>query len=92
MAVFFVTVDDDATRAQRDAFTNYVRKQEWGFWHHVSNSWLIVDSSNRCTAAQLREKVKELMPKVSMIAIKVEPQDYATFSRKSGFQWLRKYL
>lgn len=92
MAVFFVAVDDDATKVQRDAFTNYVRQKKWGFWHHTSSAWLIVDSLNRCTATEIRDKAMQLMPSVTTIALEIDPKDYAAFGPKVGHEWLRKYI
>lgn len=92
MAVFFVTVDGDATRAQRDAFTNYLLEQKWGFWHHISNSWLVVDALNKCTAASIRDEIMKLMPRVSTIIVEATPTDYAGYSSKTGHEWLRQCI
>ena len=92
MTVFFVGVDADATKVQRDAFTMYLRKQPVGFWHHVSHSWLISTSSPNFTAATFRQKLQQLMPGITTVVVKAVPQDYATYSPKTGHKWLQNYI
>ena len=93
MAVFFVGVDADASRAQRDAFTTYLRNQpRVAFWHHISHTWLISTSSPDFTAATFRLKLRQLMPDITTIVVKAEPQNYATYSSKTGHKWLQKHI
>ena len=92
MAFFFVGVDHDATREQRDTFTNYLRDSPAGFWHHISHSWLIVDSSEEVTAENLRDKLCEFMPNINTVVIMATPEDFAAFSPESSHKWLDKYL
>lgn len=90
--VFIVSVDEASTREQRDAFTNYLRTLQCGFWHQVSHLWIIVSYQNQFTARGLMAKLAEIMPEVVNMTLKVEPQDYAGLSVTTGHKWLSDYL
>ena len=91
---FVVTVDDDATREQRDSFTNYLREKhpECGFWHHVSNSWLITDPNGIVTAAAIRARLQELMPGVTQLVLQVLPTEkWAGFGKPKSHEWMQRH-
>lgn len=89
-ACFVVLVDGDATVAQRDAFTAYLRDSRAGFWHHVSHGWLITTFHTDMTAKALRDKVRELMPTVVHLVIQVNPVTWSgAFKSKAG-DWMRQ--
>ena len=94
MKTFLVAVDQDATTAQRDAFTNYLRQHPTaGFWHDISSTWVIVERRpGALTAVSLRDKVMELMPKVTHLVIEMNPITYAAYSPETGHKWLGDYL
>jgi hypothetical protein len=89
---FIVSVDGDATQAQRDAFTTHLRTEypTCGFWHHASYTWLLaIDSPPpTLTVTALRDKLLELMPGVSTVVLDVKPMTYAAYSPESGHKWL----
>ena len=90
--LFVVSVDDNATLAQRDAFTAYVRGLHKaigvGFWHHLTSTWLITDPRKALTAGVLRDKVNELMPNVNVVVVSTTQADWAASAPKSGHAWL----
>jgi hypothetical protein len=88
---FVVLVDADATTAQRDAFTKYLRDAPGGFWHHVSHGWLIVNAGGQHDAISLRNKAKEFMPSAVHLVLEVEPVTWAGFFKTQAGDWIRKY-
>lgn len=95
--VFIVTVDGDATREQRDAFTDYVRELNdtlgVGFWHHLTSTWLVSDSSDTLTVTKLRDKVNELMPSVNVVVLSTTSfTPWAVSAPKAGHAWLHKHI
>lgn len=95
--LFVVSVDGEATPAQRDAFTAYVhglhKPLGVGFWHHLTSTWLIADPSSTLTAAHLRDKLNGFMPKVNVVVVSsMYRNDWAANSPQSGHAWLHQNL
>lgn len=91
---FFVAVDDEATTAQRDAFTAYLLESHpgVGFWHNIAHMWMVVDPYGRITAAQLRDWLKTAMPGVNTMVVQALPRDWAGLAPTSSHQWLSDNL
>ena len=91
--LFFVAIDDDATKEQRDSFTALLRDlAHVGFWHHTIHAWLIIDTTGELSCSKLRTQLTELMPTVTVIAIQVTPVNWSAFAPKRSFEWLHKHL
>lgn len=88
--VFVLVVDVDATQAERDAFTNWLRvtKPGVGFWHHLANAWIIVDPRGRFTPSTLQQKANELIPKANKLVFQVEESSWIAFAPTDSHQWL----
>ena len=91
---FVVGVDGDATRAERDAFTQYLQSERpgLGLWHHVSHVWLILDPNGHLNPTLLRDKLVQLMPKRHTIVLQISPETFAAYSPTSGHKWLQDYM
>lgn len=90
--MYVVGVDLDATSEQRNAFTQHLRQQGLGFWHHVSPFWIVADSKGKTTARELRDKLSAVMPGVNTMVVQVSPHTWAGVAPKAGHEWLQKYL
>lgn len=81
---------DDATTAQQNAVTEYFRTTKYGFWHYLSDLWLVTDVSNTLTAATLRDKLKDLVPGATTLVIQLDqPKDWAGFGQSNVFDWFK---
>lgn len=47
-------------RSQTTNLIGYIREQGFGWWHYLKNTWLIVDSSGKSQASEIRDKVREV--------------------------------
>jgi hypothetical protein len=89
---FVVCVDEAATTAHRDAFTNYLRESNAGFWHHLPRTWLIADLTNSLTATILRDRAHVDMPGAFIVALEVTVTDWGVYAPKASHDWLEEYL
>jgi hypothetical protein len=94
----FIVAIDSTTSAQNKAFKEYLQSAaELGWWHWLSNLWLIIDNSGKWSAISLRDKVKEFYPKEHLVIFVIgESGDtWAGFgpstSQRDMFRWLRAY-
>ena len=90
--MYIVNVDADATQAQRDSFTKYLRDQRLGFWHHIVFSWIVTDIQGKTNVRQMRDQVRALMPDVRSLIVQITPHAYAGRSPKAGHEWTRNFL
>lgn len=91
---FVVSVDGDATKEQRDVFTNELRLATGvGFWHHIETTWIIRDPrASGFTSSGLRDRIRELMPLAYVTVMQVEPKNFASYGPDKGNEWLLKYF
>jgi len=54
----YVVAIDTGTKEQNDAFVKLLRERGLGWWHWLTNCWLITDSRGQLSASELRDKVQ----------------------------------
>ena len=91
MKLYFVTISELSSPEQCDSITNFIKEREWGFWHHIGNSWLIV-TNDEVSAAEIRGKILERAPDCITLVVEFTAQDWAVLSPTSSHQWLLRYL
>jgi hypothetical protein len=84
----FVILVDDATPAQQNAVTLFL-KGKVGYWHHFSDAWLVASNSGEWTAAKLRDELTKVVSGPSVLVLKIDsPKGWAAFGTKGIFAWL----
>lgn len=83
----FVITVENASKAQRDAFTNFLGTQTCGWWHWVQPMWLVVDNDATRDAAWWRDRVQGFAPQATIIVLAVAPSDWAVRSHQDGHSW-----
>lgn len=87
---FFLSVDN-ATAAQQDIVTNWLRSTHLGFWHHLSHAWLVIDRRDVYSVDTLRDQLTQLVPNVSLIVMGIDnPFFWAGFGPTPNFTWLHE--
>lgn len=91
---FIASVGLDATKEQRDAFTNELRSATGvGFWHHLETTWIIRDPrAVGFTCAALRDQAHALMPNSTLVVMEVEPKTWGSFASDKANSWLTQYF
>jgi hypothetical protein len=84
----FVILADDATPAQQNVITLYL-KDKFAYWHRFSDSWLITTSREDWTATKIRDELKTLATGLNVLVLRVDaPKGWAAFGAKGMFEWL----
>lgn len=90
MKKLFIVSVDDATKEQRNAFTSALRTKHkgCGFWHHIENTWIIIDPTGELKASPLSDEILSLMPKATIMVLQAKPLDYSAYAPVAGHKWL----
>ena len=88
----FVIGTNRTTPEQDQAFLKILQAR-WphlGWWHQLSETWLIVDLTGELTAIQLRDAANEAFPGIYKMVLDVgNPHNWAAFGRTEDFPWMR---
>ena len=90
----FVVAVDSATKEYNDAFRDYLKSQGLGWWHWLTNVWLLSDSAGCLAAQDIRDALRDYYPGVHTLVIELgETGDtWSGFGPKSDnknmFKWL----
>jgi hypothetical protein len=93
----YVVLVDSATKEQEAAFVEFMKSQKFGFWHWLSNSWLLVDNSGVSSATAIRDKVDEVFPGAYNLVLELAggTDTWAGFGPQSDkrdmFKWIKDY-
>ena len=86
----FVVCVDDSTKEQQNKLTQFFKNEaNMGYWHWLSDLWLVTDPNNYWSAGSLRDKVGELLPGSHNVVIQIDGPipgvDSVTLKCLSGF-------
>lgn len=85
----FILVIDNPTKEQQNAVTNFFKNRRLGYWHWLSDVWLLTDSRNTWTATSIRDKVKELVPGTRLLVFSIgSGTTWAGSGKTEMFKWL----
>jgi hypothetical protein len=97
MSKRFIIILNSSTPEQDGAFGAYIKAKGLGWWHWLTNGWLLYSVSDDLTARQLRDDLKEIYPNVHMMVFELS-SGTDTWSglgpKEEGrdmFEWIRKY-
>ena len=64
MAARFMVITNgrNSDSDSRNTITNFVRSKGWGFWHHLSDLWLITGAPSTMTTKELWSEIDKLLP------------------------------
>lgn len=93
----FIICVNSSTKEQETKFLGFIKNENVGWWHWLSNTWLIYDLNNGITAAHLRDKAVEIFEQENVLVIELG-KDYDTWQGfgpssedKNMFKWLHDY-
>jgi hypothetical protein len=89
---------DSSTATQNEQFRSYLKGLKVGWWHWLSNCWLVTDSLDLpdLSASALRDKVKNVYGGINCLVLELRGEsDNDTWSglgpkteKKDMFRWL----
>ena len=63
---FVVCYSDNIPKEKEMHFIQFIKDNKLGWWHWISNMWLLVDSSGQMTASILRDKYVSFILKIEL--------------------------
>ncbi|MGO9145538.1 MAG: hypothetical protein ACLQDF_04145 [Desulfomonilia bacterium] len=90
----FVVALDTSTEEQNDKFIEYIKENEMGWWHWISNFWLLTDTNDKVTAEKLRDDLLTIYPGVTQLVLEFRKDNdtWSGFGPKSDtrnmYEWL----
>jgi hypothetical protein len=96
---FVIMLGDNATAQQHEAFRLWLKTSYpyLGWWHRVTNTWLLVDLTGGITAAILRDAVMQTFPGVYNMVLEFAANGQSTwagFGPNTGvvdwFAWIKE--
>lgn len=85
----------NSIKVQDEAFIAYIKEYGLGWWHWLSNVWLIVDSNGKLSAREIRDKLRLIYPGEHTIVLELSENGdtWSGFGPKSEernmFEWLK---
>ena len=94
MKKHFVLAGGPISTDEEKAITGYFQGKH-GWWHWISGFWLIIDSSGKLTAENIRDHVHTVAPNARILVLEVEQgTDWAGIGpqtpEKDMFRWIQK--
>lgn len=92
----YIVCINASTAEQEQQFIDYLRSNNFGWWHWISNTWLISDKQGKSKASLFRDKVKEIFIDENILVIEINSQKdtWAGFGPvtedKNMFKWIKE--
>jgi hypothetical protein len=93
----FVVGLDSSTKEQNQEFIEFIRGRQLGWWHWISNFWLLTDPGGKLSAIELRLELGKIYPGVHTLVLELSEKDdtWSGFGPKGEdrnmFKWLNDY-
>jgi hypothetical protein len=92
----FAVIVDSTTPEQAAALTEFFKENHVGWWHWLTNLWLVSDSSGKLSASGIRDTLGTIFPGVHCLVLEIN-DDGDTWSgfgpkttEKNMFKWIRE--
>jgi hypothetical protein len=81
----FVIGVESLTPEQEEKFRKFLDRSNSGFWHWISNFWLIATDDRKIDASEIVDAIKKINPDARAIAIEFPADlDWATLGKKNA--------
>lgn len=97
MRKFIVTIEE-STEEQDNLFLDYIKENEFNWWHWIKNFWIIIDYKDTINSLTLRDKVSEIYGSRNLV-LEFEKKGWGGFGPNSDepggknmFNWLNNIL
>jgi hypothetical protein len=90
MTKYFTIALAGATPEQETKLAELWRGRGW--WHGITNFWLMKDISGTRNAASIRDEIRAVAPTARVLVVECAPQTWAGSSMtESNRDWLKNY-
>jgi hypothetical protein len=90
----YVVAVSDLSADDERLFREYIGENRFGWWHWIDNFWLLTDPSEKSSAAEVRDFLRNLPSSRRCIVMELEGVDktwsgFGPNSPKSMFEWIK---
>lgn len=92
----FIIALDSSTDEQDKKHVAFIKENGLGWWHWITNTWMIVDNSGKFDAKKLRAELRKIYPGVNMMVFELseEGDTWAGFGpnteKNNMFSWIKR--
>ena len=88
----FVVIIEEETPEEISSFGKYLEERDFGWWHWVSNVWLLTVHNEQLSAVEIRDELRKITrDKVTMV-IEVNSVTWAGFGPTTGEKDISKWM
>ena len=93
---YIVNIDGNTTPQEDEKFSAFLNEKKISWWHWLSNTWLVVDTSDLIKAQNLRDKIIEIYNGKNNLVIEI-PDGGVRYGygpktpEKDMFKWIKEY-
>lgn len=91
---YIVSINGNATAQEDERFSAYLKEKNVGWWHWLSNTWLVVDSLGIVDAKDLRDKAIEVYKGKNNLVLEVSVGSWfgygPTTPDRDMFKWIKE--
>ena len=91
---YIVSINGNATALEDERFSAYLKEKSVGWWHWLSNTWLVVDSLGIVDAKDLRDKAIEVYKGKNNLVLEVSGGSWfgygPTVPDRDMFKWIKE--
>ena len=91
----FVIAAQGLSYENEQEFMEYVKSNEFGWWHWIDNFWLITTHDSRVTAGDIQTQLNKTSPTARNLVLEIsDSKDWAAFgpngdeASNNMFEWL----
>lgn len=90
----FIICVNNSTKEQENNFVEFLKSQKVGWWHWLSNTWLISDNNGKTNASYWRDHSRDVFENENILVIEInnEKDTWSGFGpstdEKNMFKWL----
>lgn len=94
MSKRFIIGIDESNEDQNQEFLNFLKANDFGWWHWIDNLWLLTTDSDKHDAVSLSNKLNSIYPSIRRLVIELnkDGDTWAGFGPSSKvanmFDWL----
>lgn len=91
----FIVCVNGSTKVQDHNFIDFIKIQNVGWWHWLTNTWLIADRNGKLSASSLRDKAVSIFGHEHVLVIEINNSrdTWSGFGPssedKNMFRWLK---
>lgn len=87
---------EGASKEQDDAFLDWIKEHQLGWWHWMRDGWLLIDPKERFSVSDIRDQIKTTHGTLTSMVIEIKGSEdtWAGFGPNKGeknmFDWLKR--